>query len=46
MPYALCRCLDRAGPPSGTRAGRLADRAAGARRGENTIPKHSGERGE
>jgi hypothetical protein len=44
--YTFCRCLDRAGPLCGTRAACLADGEAGARRGENPVPKHSGERGE
>jgi hypothetical protein len=45
QPYTFCRCLDRAGPPYHTRAARLTDGAAGARRGENPVPKHRGERG-
>ena len=44
QPYTFCRRLDRAGPPCRTRAVRLADGATGARRGENPVPKHSGER--
>jgi hypothetical protein len=44
QPYTFCCCLDRASPPCRTRAARLADGAAGARRGENPVPKHSGER--
>ena len=46
QPYSFCRRLDRAGPPCRTRTARLADGAGGARRGENPVPKHSGERGE
>jgi hypothetical protein len=46
QPYTFCRRLDRAGPQCGTRVARLADGAARARRGENPVPKHSGERGE
>ena len=46
QPYTFCRCLDRASPPCRTRAARLADGASGTRRGENPVPKHSGERGE
>jgi hypothetical protein len=46
QPYTFCGCLDRAGPPCRARAAHLADGAGGARRGENSVPKHSGERGE
>jgi hypothetical protein len=44
--HTFYRCLDRAGPPCSTRVARLADGALGAGRGENPVPKHSGERGE
>ena len=44
QPHTFCSCLDRASPPCGTCAVRLADGASGARRGENPVPKHSGER--
>jgi hypothetical protein len=46
QPYSFCRCLDRAGPPCHTCTTCLANRAGGARRGENPVPTHSGERDE
>ena len=46
QPYTFCCGVDRAGPPCRTCAARFADGATGARRGENPVPKHSGERGE
>jgi hypothetical protein len=44
--HSLCRCLDRAGPSRHARSVRLADRTTRARRGEDPVPKYSGERGE
>jgi hypothetical protein len=43
-PNTLRRRLNRAGPPCRTRGSHLPDGPARARRGENTVPKHSGER--
>ena len=44
QPNTLCGRLNRAGPSCRTRGGSLADGAARARRSENPVPEHSGER--
>jgi len=44
--HTLRSCFNRAGPPRRPHRIRLTDGTARARRGEDPIPKHSGERGE